>query len=283
MVAVQVSTAKPILLLAVMAAVVVLPNVACDAVKAALGIAGVGSTKLMLTSVEAVSSKVAPTLKLDFALCTISVDVLRFSRPPLNENVTLFAMPSFASEDWRFFARHPERFWSSLDAGGWNCETCGIPKQNADCESELASAGFTTVPDVDREVVASPRLKPLETAADVHAFAVAGILSDVTFGSPDVKHCRFDEEALSDSFTGTPALSIPELNFMAECDSEPSLAPLHATHFSESLLFCTIQFEQLHIPGDFLNLSPSEISTVDSVDDVRVGLLTNAEPFVAQA
>jgi hypothetical protein len=93
----------------------------------------------------------------------------------------------------------------------------------------------------------------------------------------------FDEEALSESFTGTPALSIPKLNFMPECDSELGLAPSHATHFSESLLFCTIQFEQLHIPDDFLNLSPNEILTAGSVDDVRVGLVANAGPFVSLA
>jgi hypothetical protein len=38
----------------------------------------------------------------------------------------------------------------------------------------------------------------------------------------------FDEEALSDSFTDTPilspAISIPKLNFVADCDSEPGLA-----------------------------------------------------------
>jgi hypothetical protein len=34
----------------------------------------------------------------------------------------------------------------------------------------------------------------------------------------------FDEEALSDSFTETPVLSIPIPNFMADCDTEPGLA-----------------------------------------------------------
>jgi hypothetical protein len=114
-VAVQVPTAKPVLFLAVMAAVVLLPNVACDEVKPVLGTEAAGSTKLMLTSVEAVSSKVAPKRKSDFALCTISVDVLGFSLVqllPLNENMTLFATSSLTSDDGRFFGTPPDSFWS---------------------------------------------------------------------------------------------------------------------------------------------------------------------------
>ncbi|PNF42977.1 hypothetical protein B7P43_G09583 [Cryptotermes secundus] len=236
-----------------------------------LGTAAAGSTKLMLISVEAASSKVAPKLKLDFALCTISVDVLGFSLVkllPLNENMALFAMSSFTSDDRRFFGSPPGSFWSSLDAGGWNCECCGIPKENAVCESELVSAGFTTVSDADGDIIAGPKLKPVEAVANVHASVVLGILSDVTLGSVNVKNCMFDEDALSDSFTGTPALSIPKLTFMAECNSEPGLAPPQATHFSVSLLFCTIHFEQFHIPDVFLNPSPNNIPTVDCAGDV---------------
>lgn len=315
-VVIQVSTATPILLLVVIAAVVLLPNVACDEVKLVLGTAVTGSTKLMLTSVEAVPGKAAVKLKPDFALCTIFVDVSGFSLvklSPLNENMTLFvtwpspsdfssicfvwvevtgslfkpvvacpsplksAVTSFVSEDRRFFDTPPDGFWSSLDAGGWNCESCGTPKQNSVCENKLVSVGFTIVSDADGEV-AFPKLQPVETAVDVHVSAVLGILSDVTLGTPNMKPCKFDEEALSDSFT---ALSIPKLNFMAECDSEPGLAPSHATHFNESLLFCTIQVEQFHIPDDFFNLSPNEISTVDFVDDVSVGLVAKAGPFVS--
>jgi hypothetical protein len=192
------------------------------------------------------------------------------------------AVTSSVSEDRRFFDKPPDGFWSLLDAGGWNCESCGIPKQNPVCENKLVSVGFTTVSDADGEV-GLPKVKPVETAVDVHVSAVLGILSDVTLGTPNVKPCMFDEEALSDSFTETPALSIPKLNFMAECDSEPGLAPSHATHFSESLLFCTIQLEQFHIPDDFFNLSPDEISAANSVDDVSIGLVANAGPFVSQA
>jgi hypothetical protein len=46
----------------------------------------------------------------------------------------------------------------------------------------------------------------------------------MTLVSPNWKSCVLDEDALSDSFTETPALSIPKLNFMADCDSEPGLA-----------------------------------------------------------
>jgi hypothetical protein len=84
---VQVSTA-------VMAAVVLLPNVACDKVELVLGTAVAGSTKLMLTSVEAVPATVAGKLEPGVALCTTLVDVLGFSfvkLPPSNENMTLFA------------------------------------------------------------------------------------------------------------------------------------------------------------------------------------------------
>jgi hypothetical protein len=268
-----------------MAVVVLLPNAACDEVKPALGTAAAGSTKLMFTSVEAVSSIVAPKLKSDFALCTISVDVLGFSLvklPPLNENMTLFATSSFTSEARRFFGTPPDSFWSSLDAGGWNCESCGIPKQNAVCVGKRLYESFFRVSDADGDAVATPKPKPVETAADVHASAVLGILFDVTLGSANVKHCMFDEEALSDSVTGTPATEIPKLNFVAECDSEPGLAPSHATHFSEFLLLCTIQIEQLHIPSVFF-MSPNEVPNADSRDDVGVGLVANAGPFVSQA
>jgi hypothetical protein len=78
-----------------MAAAVLLPNVGCDKVKLVLGTVVAGSTKLMLTSVDAVPATIAAKSKPDFALCTIFVEVLGFSfvkLPPLNENMTLFAL-----------------------------------------------------------------------------------------------------------------------------------------------------------------------------------------------
>jgi hypothetical protein len=92
-----------------------------------------------------------------------------------------------------------------------------------------------------------------------------------------------DEEAVSASFNGTPALSIPKLNLTVECDSEPGLALSHATHFNDSLLFCTMQSGQSHAPGGFLNLSPKPRPSVDFEDDVGADLVANTGLFVSQA
>jgi hypothetical protein len=243
------------------AAVVVSPNVPCEGVK----------MKLEPTVVAGkVSAKVTP----DFVLCTVFADVLVFSLvklPPLNENMTLFAMWSSPSDFssicfvWvevtsslfkpvadcispfkpAVISLESEGtptggFWSSLAAGGGNCESCGIPKRNPVSESELVSGGFVFVSDVDGED-AFPELKAMETAAGVPASAVLGILFDVvTLVSPHVNPCIFEEEELSNSFTETLALSIPKLNFMSESDSEPGLAPPHASGFDKLLSFSTV-------------------------------------------
>jgi len=98
-----------------------------------------------------------------------------------------------------------------------------------------------------------------------------------------MKSCTFVEEAMSDSFTETPALSIPKLNFITDCVSEPCLALPHATHFSEALLFCTIQSVQSHEPAGFLNLSPNPRPNVDFNDEVAVDLAVNTGLLVSQA
>jgi hypothetical protein len=88
----------------------------------------------------------------------------------------------------------------------------------------------------------------------------------------------FDEEARSASFTETPALSIPKLNFKADCDPESGLTFSQCMHFNESLLFCTMQSGQFHVPDGFLNPSPSKTSVVGNGDDV----VPSTDPFVSQ-
>lgn len=76
------------------------------------------------------------------------------------------------------------------------------------------------------------------TTVDISESGILGTVSDatVTLVSPNLKPCIFDEEAMSDSFSETPALSIPKLNFMADCELESGLIFSHCTHFNESLL-----------------------------------------------
>jgi hypothetical protein len=162
---------------------------------------------------------------------------------------------------------------------------CGTSKENPVCDSVLVSASFTTVFEVDNGEASFPKLKPVVTTADVHDFVVPGTLSDavVTLVSPNLKPCMLDEEAVSTSFNGTPALSIPKLNLTVECDSEPGLALSHATHFNNSSLFCTMQSGQFHVPDGFLNLSPNKTSVVDIEDDVGVDLVAKTGLLVSQA
>jgi hypothetical protein len=101
--------------------------------------------------------------------------------------------------------------------------------------------------------------------------------------SPNTKPGTFVEQALSDSFTETPALSIPKLNFIGDCVSEPCLALPHATHINESLVFRTIQSGQSHEPAGFLNLSPNPRTNVDFEDEVGIDLAINTGLLVSQA
>jgi hypothetical protein len=86
-----------------------------------------------------------------------------------------------------------------------------------------------------------------------------------------------------DSFTETQALSIPKLNVMFDCDSKLGLVPSHLRHFNKSLLFCTMQFGQFHVPDGFLHPSPNKTAPVDTEDNTGVGLVVKTEVFVSQA
>jgi hypothetical protein len=82
---------------------------------------------------------------------------------------------------------------------------------------------------------------------------------------------------MSDAFTETLALSIPKLNFTVDSGSEPGLALVHATQFNVSVLFCTMQSGQSHVPGGFLNLLSNPRPTLG--DD----LVANTGLCVSQA